>query len=78
MVWDTLNPKYSPNSAMSFFITVDLPDPLGPQRTSGLGGAGGGLDLRSIVTLWIFGYCWLRQELMEVVSLSVCVTQVCL
>ena len=45
MVWDTLNPKYSPNSAMSFFITVDLPDPLGPQRTSGLGGAGGGLDL---------------------------------
>ena len=50
MVWDTLNPKYSPNSAMSFFITVDLPDPLGPQRTSGLGGAGGGLDLRSIVT----------------------------
>ena len=45
MVWDTLNPKYSPNSAMSFFMRVDFPDPLGPQRTRGLGsgGAGGGL-----------------------------------
>ena len=45
MVCDTLNPKYSPNSAMSFFITVDLPEPLGPHSTRGLGGAGGGLDL---------------------------------
>ena len=45
MVWETLKPKYSPYSAISFFITVDLPDPLGPHSTSGLGGARGGLDL---------------------------------
>ena len=34
---------------MSFFITVDLPDPLGPHSTSGLGGAGGGFDLELMV-----------------------------
>ena len=45
MVWDTLNPKYSPYAAINFFITVDFPDPLGPHNTRGLGGDGGGGDL---------------------------------
>ena len=39
VVWETLKPKYSPYSAISFFITVDLPDPLGPHSTRGRGGA---------------------------------------
>ena len=35
LVWDTENPKLSGNSSISFFITVDLPEPEGPQRTRG-------------------------------------------
>ena len=34
-MWDTENPKLSGNSSMSFFMTVDLPEPEGPQRTRG-------------------------------------------
>ena len=52
-MWETLNPKYSPYSAISFFITVDFPDPLGPHNTRGFGGSAGGMALMELKTTFI-------------------------